>query len=172
MKIRDYVYTIVSHSLFLIYFIKHIKQTKNKKESEENTMENKNRKCKVCRTEYYYCPTCPSETRPKWMKSYCSDNCRDIGRAMIEFTSGRCSKEDTIKKLFATDLTHLSEFDEDAQELINDLMGKKSAEAKEEVVELVEKPTEAPEQEAKPANKYSKKNNKGKFTSDTKKETK
>lgn len=134
-------------------------------------MENTNRKCKVCKTGYYYCPTCPGETRPKWMKSYCSDNCHDIGRAMIEYTSGRCSKEDTIKKLYTADLTHLSEFDEDAKELINNLIGKKPVEATEEVVKPVQKPTEASKQESKTTNNF-KKSGKGKFTSETKKETK
>lgn len=74
--------------------------------------------CKVCGKKYNYCPTCPTDTRPKWMKHYCGDNCKKIFSTLVNYSLGEADKDTTMNILLGCDLSNQDSFDNDINEKI------------------------------------------------------
>lgn len=56
--------------------------------------------CTICGKSYEYCNSCSRFANyPRWMTSYCSEECRAIFKAIMAFRSGRFSKEEAAKEL-------------------------------------------------------------------------
>lgn len=50
--------------------------------------------------EYEYCPSCHKyDNLPRWMMSFCSDNCHDIFAVFCEYRQNKISKADAAEKL-------------------------------------------------------------------------
>lgn len=60
-------------------------------------MPKSNCKCRVCGTEYYFCPNCSASrgnAQPKWHINYCSENCKTIFDTVVSFNCGHLEKNE------------------------------------------------------------------------------
>lgn len=46
-----------------------------------------NRICKTCGTAYYFCPTCGTH-KPSWYKTYDSEQCMNVYKALADYNFG------------------------------------------------------------------------------------
>lgn len=79
-----------------------------------------NRKCVVCRQEYFYCATNCAESRgkPSWMISFCSENCKKVYDACAAFNAKMMSAEQAKNILDTCDLSDKGHFTVSTQKLI------------------------------------------------------
>lgn len=95
-----------------------------------------NRTCHVCPTKYYYCPSCPDDTRdPQIFTMFCSERCQSIFLTLAENGSGKVDSETCKQNLLALNITENDKMLPHIQEHFNRVM----AEAlKEDVKEIKE----------------------------------
>ena len=83
----------------------------------------KNRICKVCNTEYNFCPNCSGVTATeKYRTMFCSKNCRDIFHTLSKLTVGAINKSETKEILSSLDLSNLDNFSETIKADVNEVM--------------------------------------------------
>ena len=100
-------------------------------------MANLNRVCKVCGTQYRYCPTCAGDSnKPKWMTMFDCQDCKTIFDVATSFNLGKIDKNEAKKKLVGVNINKY--FTEAIQNDIDKIM----VEPKVEVIEqaIVEEP--------------------------------
>lgn len=77
------------------------------------------RKCIVCGKEYEYCPRCSRFAHlPKYMFTYCSENCKEIDYITASYANGHITVEDAKAQLKNYDLTEKDNFLEPTKTLI------------------------------------------------------
>ena len=63
-------------------------------------MANLNRECKVCGVKYSYCPSCSADLKkPKWMKMFDCEECKNIFDIDTRFNIGIITKEEAQTQL-------------------------------------------------------------------------
>lgn len=77
-------------------------------------------KCVVCGKSYDYCPHCDSH-KPRWMESYCSENCKLIFDACSGFAGGSIDKATAKEMLSGANLSKKAEFTKQIQRNIADI---------------------------------------------------
>jgi hypothetical protein len=108
-----------------------------------------NRVCKVCGSEYHFCPTCAGvSVTDKYKTMFCSKNCRDIFHTISRYFVKDVSKEEAKDILLSLDLSNRAKFNDSIKADIDEVMGlnRKQFKKKEEhVVADVDKQTIAGE---------------------------
>lgn len=92
-------------------------------------MSKANRTCKVCGKRYYYCPSCPDDTRPSWYCMFHDENCKNIFQILTDSFLNKIPKYTAKKQLEKCNLSNISSFDPDIQEQIKDILATKKPEA-------------------------------------------
>lgn len=96
-----------------------------------------NRTCVVCGEKYSYCPSCGHDLdKPKWMTTFCSDNCRDVYRACAGYYAEQLNKDEVKEILEQCDLSKKEHFTDATQKVINKIY---EDDAKKEMVNSVKK---------------------------------
>ena len=73
-----------------------------------------NRICCVDKKSYHYCPTCYNDAnKPKWMTTFCSENCKKIFDILVAETVGKFSTDEARNELVKLDLSHIEDFEKD-----------------------------------------------------------
>lgn len=76
--------------------------------------------CTVCQGSYKYCSGCSDYAKyPRWMESFCSDNCRKIFNTVMEYKAGIKTAHQAADALKACDLSDLKNFENSIVNLIN-----------------------------------------------------
>lgn len=84
-------------------------------------MANLNRVCKVCGTQYRYCPTCAGDSnKPKWMTMFDCQDCKTIFDVATSFNLGKIDKVKAKKML--VDVNINKHFTEAIQRDIDNIM--------------------------------------------------
>ena len=112
-------------------------------------MAKNNRVCKVCGTEYHFCPTCSKvPATEKYRTIFCSKNCRDIFDTLSRYTVKTINKDETKEILSSLDLSKKAQFSEQIKADINEIMGTNKKSFKKKVFEepvivepIIEEPT-------------------------------
>lgn len=79
--------------------------------------------CKVCGTEYSYCPHCPADKdKPKWMSTFCEENCKEIFDTLVSHTVHKISDVEARDKLKRLDLSKRETFDPDIRDYLEDIL--------------------------------------------------
>lgn len=103
-----------------------------------------NRQCIVDFTNYRYCGGCSDYARsPRWMESFCSENCRSIFNIYMKYKAGIFDTAGAKAELQKCDLSKLDQFEEGLKEGIKAiLVSPKKAEEVAEIpeVDLTEEP--------------------------------
>lgn len=74
-------------------------------------MEQKLRRCCVCRTEYKYCNKCDADAKkPTWFMAFCSENCKNIYDVTSKYEDGNIETEEASEILSKLDLSRLDNF--------------------------------------------------------------
>ena len=56
--------------------------------------------CIVCKNNYKYCSTCAKyKNKPRWMQSFCSENCLEVYRVLRDYRNGNLTIKETKEKL-------------------------------------------------------------------------
>lgn len=122
----------------------------------KNIMANKNNcKCLLCKTEYYFCPTC-NKTQPSWKRIYDSENCMIIFNTVGSYLAGSLTKEEAKARLQNCDFSDMKNYNEKISKAIKEITKVKYEQRIEPVVEpvveetvaepvIVEEPTQAEE---------------------------
>lgn len=108
-------------------------------------MAKNNRICKVCGSEYNFCPTCAGVTATeKYRTMFCSKNCRDVFHTLSRYIVKDVTKDEAKEILSSLDLSKRNKFSDAIKADIDEIMGtyKKSFKKKEEpvTVEAIELP--------------------------------
>lgn len=106
-------------------------------------MAKNNRVCKVCGSEYNFCPTCAGVTATeKYRTMFCSKNCRDVFHTISRYFVKDVSKDEAKEILSSLDLSKRNNFNDAVKSDIDEIMGvnKKQFKKKEEsvVIEVTE----------------------------------
>lgn len=101
-------------------------------------MPKNNKKCCLCKEEYYYCSHCPGKS-PAYMLTFCSENCREIYKNVAGYAAGDLSKEVASRELKKCDLSKVDKFTPNNKKLIKEILGEVTP-AKTEVKPVVTKP--------------------------------
>lgn len=104
-------------------------------------MPKSNKKCCLCKEEYYYCSHCPGKS-PAFMLTFCSQNCKDIYVAVAGYAAGDMTKEQAARELKKCDLSRMEKYTPSNKKLIKEILGESTAE-KAEVKPVAAKPAEA-----------------------------
>lgn len=69
-------------------------------------MRENNKSCLVCKKKYTYCSSCEEYAHlPRWMTSFCGENCHEVFDIISLYEDKHISLEETKKKLDACDLS-------------------------------------------------------------------
>ena len=83
--------------------------------------------CKVCGTEYDYCPGCPKyQDQPRWRISFDCENCKDIFDTLVKQSTGKMTIKETRRALYKLDLSNRANFNEDIQRHLNSVLTTRS----------------------------------------------
>lgn len=86
-------------------------------------MSKTNRICKVCGTQYYFCPNCGgAKATDKYQTMFCSKNCRDIFHTLSRYSVGSITKAEAKSILSELDLSKRSQFSAKIKEDLNAIM--------------------------------------------------
>lgn len=95
-----------------------------------------NRTCKVCASEYYFCPNCAGvKVTEKYRTMFCSKNCRDIFHLLSRHTMNDVTKDEAKEILSSLDLSKLNNFSEQIKIDIDEIMGNNKKHFKKKIVE-------------------------------------
>lgn len=100
-------------------------------------MAKNNRVCKVCGSEYSFCPTCAGVTATeKYRTMFCSKNCRDVFHTLSRYIVKDVTKDEAKEILSSLDLSKRNKFSDAIKADIDEIMGtyKKSFKKKEDCV--------------------------------------
>ncbi len=79
--------------------------------------------CKICGTHYKYCGTCKDYSDlPRWMESYCSENCRTIFNTIMSYRAAYQTPDECKAALLACDLSKRESFDSDINAFISAIL--------------------------------------------------
>lgn len=93
-----------------------------------------NRICHTCKTEYYHCPTCPSETKKEtFYNMFCCERCSKIFKTLTDETFKRLTISECKEQLLRLNVS----IDEDFKDGIKNHL-KRIFNYEEPVVEIVE----------------------------------
>lgn len=93
-----------------------------------------NRTCHTCKTEYHYCPTCPSETKKEtFYNMFCCERCSKIFKTLIDETFKRLTTSECKEQLLKLNVS----IDEDFKDGIKNHL-KRVFNCEEPVAELIE----------------------------------
>ena len=97
--------------------------------------------CTVCQGSYKYCSGCSDYAHyPRWMESFCSDNCRKIFNIYMKNKAGLMNAAEAKAELLKCDLSNKDHFEEGLKAGIEAILSDPS-----KVEEVVEEPkTEEP----------------------------
>lgn len=106
-------------------------------------MAKNNRVCKVCGSEYNFCPTCAGVTATeKYRTMFCSKNCRDVFHTISRYFVKDVTKDEAKEILNSLDLSKRYKFNVSIKADIDEIIGanKKQFKKKEEpvVIEVAE----------------------------------
>lgn len=100
-------------------------------------MAKNNRVCKVCGSEYNFCPSCARvPANEKYKTMFCSKNCRDIFHTISRYFVKDVAKDEAKEILYSLDLSKRNKFSDAIKADIDEIMGtnKKPFKKKEEPV--------------------------------------
>ena len=98
-----------------------------------------NRTCYTCKTEYHYCPTCPSETKKEtFYNMFCCERCSKIFKTLTDETFKRLTTSECKEQLLRLNVS----IDEDFKDGIKNHL-KRVFNFEESDVELIEEMQEA-----------------------------
>lgn len=97
-------------------------------------MKKSNRKCVICATDYHYCPSC-DKSKPVWMMSFCSENCKTIYEVCSRYNMKKIDEADARNILDKCDLTDLEHFTKNTQKIIKEILASTSVEVAIEIKE-------------------------------------
>lgn len=81
-----------------------------------------NKTCCVCGSKYSYCPSCGnSASKPSWMASFCSENCKKVYEAAASFNMKKMMAEEAKSILDTCDLSNKEHFTSSTQRLIKEI---------------------------------------------------
>lgn len=79
--------------------------------------------CVVDQKKFKYCSGCSDYARyPRWMESFCSDNCRKIFNTVMEYKARIKTVHQAADALKACDLSDLNHFEKSIGNLINTIL--------------------------------------------------
>jgi hypothetical protein len=97
-----------------------------------------NRICKVCKEEYYFCPSCGSvSASDKYKIMYCSKNCYHILNTLSKLTIGTINKAEAKEALSSLDLSKQNQFSEGIKMEIDEIMKTGKKNKKKEKIDIV-----------------------------------
>ena len=99
------------------------------------------RNCKICGTEYEYCPKC-DDNKPTFYINYCSENCRDIALITNKHAFKHLTDEEAINELFKCDLSKLESFNPKTKEYVKNILYSSKNKSVEEVPVVTSEPKE------------------------------
>ena len=74
-------------------------------------MGRRTRECRLCGTQYKYCPTCSEDrVKPVWMSDFHNENCKNIFDICTRFNMQLLSKDEAKSELEKCDLTNKENF--------------------------------------------------------------
>lgn len=83
--------------------------------------------CKVCGTEYDYCPGCPRyKGEPHWKISFDCENCKSIFDTLVKQSTGKITSREAKRALNRLDLSNRANFNESIQKHLNTVMASRS----------------------------------------------
>ena len=107
------------------------------------------KECILDHTKYLYCSGCSDYAKyPRWMESFCSDNCRQIFNTVMEYRAGVKTGLQAKAALSKLDLSGKDHFDNGIKEFVTAIMAEKDEEP---VVEVKEHKADEPKVEEVPA---------------------
>lgn len=99
-------------------------------------MAKNNRVCKVCGSEYNFCPTCQRLTSSeKYKLMFCSQNCRDVFQVCANHTVGMIDKATAKEELSALDLSKQNQYSEKLKADIDTIMDNHKKSFKKKAIE-------------------------------------
>lgn len=76
--------------------------------------------CLICEKSYKYCSGCSDYAKyPRWMESFCSDNCRKIFNIVMEYKAGVKTVYQAAEALNACDLSDRGHFEKGIKEIVD-----------------------------------------------------
>lgn len=100
------------------------------------------KKC-FCGKTYLFCSGCDDYKKlPRWMESFCSDNCRKIFNAIMEFRAGVKTVGEAKAVLEECDLSSRDQYDEKMQGFVSAILAGPAVEA--EKIDVAEEPEVEP----------------------------
>lgn len=85
-------------------------------------MEKLNKTCCVDGVKYSYCNNCSDDAnKPRWMISFCSENCKNIYEAVAGYGAGKYTKEEAKELLDKCDLSKEHDFTNATKRLLKEI---------------------------------------------------
>ena len=79
--------------------------------------------CIMDKQHYEYCPSCNKYSHlPRWMMSFCSDNCHDIFGVFCSYSRGEITKAEAKARLESLDTSRNELFREDFKKQYDEIM--------------------------------------------------
>ena len=83
-----------------------------------------NKTCCVCGNKYSYCPSCGNNaSKPSWMASFCSEDCKKVYEAAAAFNMNKMSAEEARCILDTCDLSNKEHFTPSTKKIIGEIYG-------------------------------------------------
>lgn len=115
--------------------------------------------CSVCQSAYKYCSGCSDyASYPRWMQSFCSDNCRKIFNIYMMHKAGVKNNAEAKVELLKCDLSKKDQFDDTFKKSIESILADPAKAVKSPKVGLVEEPAQIEEPKAEEENIEEQKN--------------
>lgn len=82
-----------------------------------------NKKCMVCRKDYKYCNTCPSDlNNQSWKMLFDKENCKNIYNILSARTANKLTDQEAVNQLNQCDLSEKDGYNEKIKTYINRLL--------------------------------------------------
>lgn len=109
--------------------------------------------CKVCHTAYKYCSGCSDyASYPRWMESFCSDNCRQIFNIYMKNKAGLENVAEAKAELLKCDLSKKGQFEVSLKNGIESIIGNPTKAVESPKVDFVEEPAQIEEPKVEDVN--------------------
>ena len=109
--------------------------------------------CSVCQSAYKYCSGCSDyASYPRWMESFCSDNCRKIFNIYMMHKAGVKNNAEAKAELLKCDLSKKDQFDDTFKKSIESILADPTKAVKAPKVDLVEEPAQIEEPKVEEVN--------------------
>lgn len=110
-------------------------------------MSKANRECHTCKTKYYYCPTCPDDSRnPRIYVMWCGERCAKIFNLLSDETFNNITTAECKEELLKLNITEKDNLKDNIKKHIQRVMESERKENMTEVADVVvEEPSETVE---------------------------